>query len=84
MARWDDSERTPLALLRAKAALSRNEAAVKMEVGLTTLARYENGINDVPMGVAEQMATLYDVPFEEIRAAVLETKAIVAKEKQEV
>ena len=74
MPRWTDADRTPLATLRAKRGLSRNEAAVQLSVGLTTLGRYELGANDVPMGVAEQMATLYGVTFDEIRAAVAETK----------
>ena len=75
MPRWTDADRTPLAVLRAKGGLSRNEAAVKLNVGLTTLGRYEIGANDVPMGVAEQMATLYGVTFDEVRAAVAETQA---------
>ena len=75
MPRWTDADRTPLAILRAKGGFSRNEAAVKLNVGLTTLGRYELGTNDVPMGVAEQMATLYGVTFDEIRVAVTETKS---------
>lgn len=73
MPRRVDANRTPLGRLRAKTGLSRNEAAVILGVGLTTLARYETGVNDVPMGIAEKMATLYRVPFEEVRAAVSET-----------
>ena len=73
MPRWTDADRTPLAAIRAKSGLSRNEAAVILDVGLTTLARYESGTNDVPMGVAEKMATIYRVPFDDIRAAVAET-----------
>jgi hypothetical protein len=45
-----------------------------MDIGLTTLGRYELGTNDVPMGIAEQMATLYKVPFDKIRGAVAGTK----------
>jgi hypothetical protein len=74
MPRWTDSDRTPLAILRTRAGLSRNEAAVKMTVGLATLGRYELGINDVPMGIAERMATLYGVSFDEIRMAVAKMK----------
>ena len=77
MPRWTEADRTPLASLRANAYLSRNEAAVKLHVGVTTLARYENGTNDVPMGVAEKMAILYQVPFDSIREAVARTQDTV-------
>ena len=66
MARWNDEDRTPLALLRASAGLTRTEASVLMQVGMITLARYENGITDVPFGIGEQMAKLYKVSFEDI------------------
>ena len=75
MPRWTDENRTPLAKLRSKAGLSRNQASVKLDIGVNTLGRYESGINDVPMGIAEQMAALYGVTFDELRAAVAETKA---------
>jgi hypothetical protein len=52
-----------------------------MGIGLTTLGRYELGTNDVPMGIAEQMAKLYGIPFDAIRAAAAETSA---KTKDEV
>jgi transcriptional regulator with XRE-family HTH domain len=74
MPRWTDENRTPLAKIRAKAGFSRNQASVKLDVGFNTLGRYEIGTNDVPMGVAEAMAALYSVPFDEIRAAVAQTK----------
>ena len=77
MPRWTEADRTPLASLRANACLSRNEAAVRLRVGVTTLARYENGANDVPMGVAEKMAILYQVPFDAIREAVARTQDAV-------
>ena len=77
MPRWTEADRTPLASLRANAYLSRNEAAVRLRVGVTTLARYENGANDVPMGVAEKMAILYQVPFDAIREAVARTQDAV-------
>ena len=87
MPRWTEADRTPLASLRANAYLSRNEAAVRLRVGVTTLARYENGANDVPMGVAEKMAILYQVPFDAIREAVARTQdaveiAAAAKEEE--
>ncbi len=77
MARWNDEDRTPLALLRASAGLTRTEASVLMQVGMITLARYENGITDVPFGIGEQMAKLYKVSFEDIRQAILATKKAV-------
>ena len=77
MPRWTEADRTPLASLRANACLSRNEAAVRLRVGVTTLARYENGTNDVPMGIAEKMAILYQVPFDAIRNAVARTQNTV-------
>jgi len=80
MPRWTDADRTPLASLRANAYLSRNEAAVKLHVGVTTLARYENGTNDVPMGIAEKMAILYQVPFDAIREAVAQPQGVIEVE----
>ena len=74
MPRWTDENRSPLAKLRAKANLSRNQASVMMDIGVNTLGRYETGSNDVPMRIAEKMATIYGVSFEEIRVAVVETK----------
>jgi hypothetical protein len=49
-------------------------------LGVNTLGRYELGTNDVPMGVAEQMAVLYGVLFDEIRIAVAETRAALLEE----
>jgi transcriptional regulator with XRE-family HTH domain len=73
MPRWTDEKRTPLAKLRAKANLSRNQASVMLDIGVNTLGRYEIGSNDVPMGIAEKMATIYGVKFEEIRIAIADT-----------
>ena len=73
MPRWTNDDRKPLGKLRAAAGLSRNEAAVQMHIGHSTLQRYEDGTNDLPFSVAEQMAVLYQVPFEEIRQAIRET-----------
>lgn len=74
MPRWKDAERMPLAVLRANAGYSRNKAAVLLDIGLTTLTRYENGENDVPFGVGERMTELYKVPFEDVRFAIRDTK----------
>ena len=74
MPRWKDEDRTMLARIRAKSGLSMEKAAISMDITSRTLARYENGINDVPMGIAEKMSSLYGVPFEEIRQAVIQAK----------
>ena len=74
MARWNDKDRSPLAMLRVKAGYTQAEASVKMHLGMISLARYENGVNDVTFGIGEQMANLYNVPFEAIRQAVIATK----------
>ncbi len=76
MARWTNESRTPLAKLRANVGLTIMEAAVIMQLGYNTLLRYEKGLTDVPFGIGEQMSSLYKVPFETIRQAVLETKKI--------
>jgi transcriptional regulator with XRE-family HTH domain len=73
MPRWPDTEKTPLALLRTQAGLSRNEAAVKLSIGFATLGRYETGISDISVSLAEKMASLYNVPFDDIRTAVANT-----------
>ena len=64
----------PLVILRKNVGLSRNKAAVLLDIGLTTLTRYENGDNDVPFGVGEKMAVLYAVPFDRVRFAIRDTK----------
>jgi len=75
MPRWTDAGRKPLAKLRANADLSQTEASVKLGISITTLVRYESGAHDLSIKLGEQMASLYGVTFEEIRAAVAETKA---------
>ena len=79
MARWNDEDRTPLAMLRAKAGYTQAEASVLMHLGMISLARYENGSTDVTFGIGEQMAKLYKVSFEDIRQAVLATKAAAGR-----
>ena len=66
----------PLVILRRNAGYSRNKAAVLLDIGLTTLTRYENGDNDVPFGVGEKMTLLYNVPFEKVRVAIRDTKEL--------
>ncbi len=76
MPRWPDEDKTPLAKLRAKAGFTREEAAAILKVVMMTLYRYERGKTDIPLGVAENMATLYNIPFDELRKAARETKSI--------
>ena len=66
----------PLAELRQSAGLSRNKAAVLLDIGLTTLGRYESGENDVPFGVGERMAVIYNAAFEDVRLAIQNTKGL--------
>ena len=69
MSRWKNADRTPLAVLRANAGLSRNQASVLLDVALNTLGRYETGEGEVPLDIAEDMSILYKVPFDNIRNA---------------
>ena len=80
MARWNDEDRTPLAMLRVKAGYTQAEASVKMNLGMISLARYESGVNDVTFGIGEQMAKLYGVSFEDIRQAVMATKEAAGRQ----
>ena len=77
MPRWIDKDRTPLAQLRARAGFSMEKAAILIGVTSRTLARYENGINDIPLGIAENIAKLYNAPFDELRKAARDTKDMV-------
>ena len=83
MANSSSCDNKPLAVLRRNAGYSRNAAAVYLGIGLTTLARYENGDNDVPFGVGEKMAVLYSTLFENVRNAIRETKELVIDNDKE-
>ena len=74
MPRWKKEEQTPLSQIRIKAGLSREETAAMLHIVMMTLYRYEHGINDIPLGIAENMASLYKVPFNDIREAAKATK----------
>ncbi|MBQ6739075.1 MAG: helix-turn-helix transcriptional regulator [Synergistaceae bacterium] len=74
MARWNNADRTPLARLRANAGFSAEKAAPLLGTIMMTLYRYEKGISELPLSVAEKMASLYAVPFDEIRLAARQTK----------
>ena len=69
MLRWTNEDRKPLAQIRAKAGFSRTQAATLLDIALNTLGRYEVGEGEVPMDIAENMVTLYKVPFDDIRTA---------------
>jgi len=71
MPRWDKEKLSLLARLRTNKGLSREKAAVLMNISGLTLARYENGITDLPMKIADKMTKLYGVQIEEIKNAVI-------------
>ena len=77
MPRWPDDDKTPLAKLRSKAGFTREDAAAILNIVMMTLYRYERGKTDIPLGVAENMADLYNVPFDELRKAARETKSMI-------
>lgn len=76
MSRWTEADRTPLGRLRAKAGFTREDAASIFNIVMMTLYRYESGKNDIPLGIAENMASLYNVPFDDIREAAKQTKEL--------
>lgn len=73
MSRWDYEDRTPLAKIRSNTGLNLEKAAVAIGISSKSLARYEHGIHDIPMRIAEKLAMLYRVPFDIIRQAVNDT-----------
>ena len=73
MPRINFDDNMPLAKIRVKAGFSQERAAVAIDITGKTLARYEHGVSDVPMRVAEKMSALYRVPFEAIRKAIHDT-----------
>ena len=74
MPRWNDEDRTALSALRARAGLSMETAAGRLGITIRTLARYENAENDIPVGIMEQMSSLYEASFEDVRQAIRATK----------
>ena len=74
MPRWSKSDRSPLGNLRANAGYSREAAAAAMNLSLSTMVRYETGSSDIPIGIAEDMAILFNVSFDNLREAIKETK----------
>lgn len=69
MPRWYVEKQTELAQLRMKSGLSRDKAAVQLGVAPNTLLRYEHGINDIGLEMADKMAALYGISFDNIRQA---------------
>lgn len=76
MPRWSKTDRSPLGNLRAEAGFSRESAASTLNISLSTMIRYETGSTDIPIGIAEAMAVIYKVPFDILREAIRDTKAI--------
>lgn len=76
MPRWTKSDRSPLGNLRADAGYSREAIASTLNVSLSTIIRYETGITDIPIGIAEDMASLYKVTFDKLREAIRATKEL--------
>ena len=74
MPRWTKSDRSPLGNIRAGAGYSREKAASAMNLSLSTMVRYEKGSSDIPIGIAEGMAVLFNVSFDELREAIKATK----------
>ena len=74
MVRMKKDNLTPLAKLRIKSGISREDASSVLNVVMMTLYRYENGMTDIPLGIAENMASLYNVSFDEVRNAAKATK----------
>ncbi len=84
MPRWTKNDRSPLGNLRANAGFSRESIAATLNLSLSTVVRYETGITDIPIGVAEDMASLYRVPFDELRQAIRATKELKGAKVQGV
>lgn len=76
MPRWTKSDRSPLGNLRAEAGFSREAVASALNLSLSTMVRYETGSTDIPIGIAEDIATLYRIPFDTLRNAIKETKSL--------
>ena len=82
MPRWTKSDRSPLGNLRADAGFSRESIAATLNLSLSTIVRYETGSTDIPIGIAEDMASLYRVPFDDLRKAIRATKELKGTKPQ--
>ena len=76
MPRWTKNDRSPLGNLRAEAGYSRESVASMLGLSLSTMVRYETGITDIPIGIAEDMASLYRVPFDKLRETIRTMKEL--------
>ena len=74
MPRWPRDDKNPLGRMRTDAGYSREKAAASMNISLSTMIRYETGVTDIPIGIAEAMATIYKVPFDTLRNTIKEMK----------
>ena len=74
MPRWKNDDMTPLGQIRLNAGFSREDAASILNIVMMTLYRYEHGITDIPLGIAENMASLYGISFDTLREAARTTK----------
>ena len=74
MPRWNSRDRTALGVIRANAGYSREKAAAIMDISISSLIRYEDGTNDIPIGIVEEMAVIYHVPFDDLREAIKKSK----------
>ena len=82
MPRWGKDDQTPLGQIRANAGFSREDAASILNIVMMTLYRYEHGITDIPLGIAENMASLYGIPFDTLREAAKATKELLGANTQ--
>ena len=74
MPRWPKEDKNPLGRIRTEAGFSREKAAATLDISLSTMIRYETGVTDIPIGVAEAMAMIYKVPFETLRNTIRKMK----------
>lgn len=62
MALRDEEIGGKIKMIRETNCLTQNQLAMKIHVAQQTVSRYENGINAVPMGVLENIATELKIP----------------------
>ncbi len=67
--RWNNEDITPPMAMRQNAGFSRAQASGFVDIGHAALASYEKGDSLIPLDIAEDLATLYKVPFDDIRKA---------------
>ena len=77
MPRWSKDNMSPLGQMRVNAGYSREALAAVLNISLSTVLRYETGVTDIPLGVAEDLSTIFNVAFDEIRDAAKATKEAI-------